>query len=313
MRTFNLLFFLNAYSDQNPSNAPSMSNFKWARDINGLQINNAESDSLSLAPGESQSLFNKVRSTSQDGTTQYSIALKPLSTNTYVLSWTGGTAPAFRADRAIGSDATTQVTVTQNGPVSTYASTAGTPFNFASISDGDSVKIGNLFNILNQGVWQVISHTATSISVINDQGVSEGPITLGTGFASQVDVFSAAGVQIGDTLNISSGFSPASFGNYAITQVYSNSLEFFFAGVLPQESNIMTQVAIYEAALSFIYLEADQPCSLIINGVAAGTVRPFVSDSSTLPGVFVRTDTIYSLSIQNNSINPANVWMALVG
>lgn len=313
MRTFNLLFFLSAYSDQNPSNSPSQGNFKWTRPINGLQAENADSRDLDLSPGESQTLFNKVRATSQDITTQYSIALKPLSTNTYVLSNTGGTAPAFRAQRAIATDATTQVTVTLNGPIATFTSTGGTLFDLSTVVVGDFVQIGSLFNILNQGVFQIISKTTTSFTVRNDVGAAEGPITLASGFAAQVNIFGSAGVQIGDTLNISAGFSPASFGNYPITQVYANSLEFFYAGVLPTEGPITTQVAIYESALSFIYLEADQPCSLIINGVAAGNVRPLVSDSSTLPGIFVRTDTIYSLSVQNTSLNPAKVWMALVG
>lgn len=313
MRTFNLLFFLNAYSDLNPSNSPNQGNFKWTRPINGLQVENADSRDLDLAPGESQSLFDKSRTLSQDGTTEYSLTLKPLSTNTYVLSHTGGTAPNFRTPRNIGIDATTQVTATQNGPVTTYTSPAGTPFSLGTVIIGDNVKIGSLFSALNQGTFQIISKTASSFSIRNDNGVTEGPITLGAGFADQVSVFSATGVQIGDTLNISSGFSPASFGNYSITAVYANSLEFSFEGVLPEETDIMTQVAIYEAALSFIYLEVDQPCSVIINGIAAGTVRPFVQGNSTLPGIFVRTDTIYSLSVMNESLNQAKVWMALVG
>jgi hypothetical protein len=316
MRTFNLLFFLNAYSDQNPSNSPSQGNFKWTRPINGLQVENAESDTIDLAPGESRDLFDKSRGTSQDGTTRYSLTLKPFTTNTYVLSYASGTSPNFRVQRSIGIDATTQVTVTQNGPVSTYTSPAGTPFSLGTVVVGDYVQIGNLFNTLNQtiqGVFQVISVTGSSFSVRNDQGVNEGPITLAAGFASQVSIFGSAGVQIGDTLNISSGFSPVTFGSYPVTAVYANSLEFFFAGVLPLESNILTEVALYESAISFLYLEVDEPISLIINGVAAGTVRPFVQDSSTLPGVFVRTDTIYSLSIQNASQNPASLWMALVG
>jgi hypothetical protein len=398
MPTFNLLFYLNAYSDRNPSNSPNMQNFKWSRPVNGLAIETAETEDIALAPGENQTVFSKSRTLDQDGTTLYSITLKPGTTNTYVLSWTGGTAPDFRIPRALGDDASTQVNVTQNGPVTTFSAPAlfasftgqiagmttnvtitanyvgsignsvvlsfdgiktvaleiadwnaanplntvtlttgngtqipsaagvidlaggATPFNLAGVQVGDSVTIGSLFNILNQSSqmcaansFQIIAVTATSFSVRNSQGVAEGPITLGAGFATQIEIFGAVGVQVGDTLNISAGFSQATWGNYPITAVYAESLEFFSASPIPLENNIMTQIAIYESAFSFIYLEADQPVSLIVNGVAAGTVRPFVNGSSTVPGIFVRTDTIFSLSVVNTGLSTANVFMALVG
>lgn len=313
MRTFTLQFFLQAYSDQNPSNSPSMSNFKWNRPINGLAVEEAESRTIDLAPGESQTIFSRNRTLSQDGSTTYSISLKPLTQNTYVLAWDGGTAPAFRVQRNIGIDATTQVTATVNGPVVTFTSPAGTPFSLGSVQIGDNVKIGNLFSILNQGVFQIISKTSSSFSVEIDTGVSEGPITLGSGFADQVNIFGAAGVQIGDTLQISSGFSPASYGNYLITQVYANSLEFSSVGQLPTESHINTQVAVYESAVSFLYLESDQQTAISINGGATEVVRPFVRLSNTMPGIFARTDIIYSLSITNTSLSPSRIWMAFVG
>ncbi len=129
MANLNFLVFLNAYSDPNSSNDPSLSNFKWDRELRGLPVANPQGVAFSLAPGETRTIFNGSRTLAQDGSTQYSIALKALTSNTYVLSNVGGTAPNFRTPRAPGADATTQVTVTINGPLAIFASTGGTPLS----------------------------------------------------------------------------------------------------------------------------------------------------------------------------------------
>jgi hypothetical protein len=313
MSKLNFLVFLNAYEDFNPSNDPSRSAFKWNREIDGLCVTNPLSQGFSLAPGETKTLFNGTRTLAQDGTTQYSTTQVPLSTNTYQLNWVGGTAPAFRTARTTGADATTQVTVVQNGPVFTFTSTGGTPFALLSGGAvvGDQVLIGNQFNTLNQGTFTLIAVTATSFTLVNQVGVAEGPITLGSGFASQVQIFSAAGVQIGDTLVISGGFSTVTQGSYPITAVTATYVQFYSTAILPLEGPIMTEaIAVYSAAKSFIYLEADQNCTVTLNGSNAAQVKPFIINNYTKPGVFMNSSTIYSMSVTNNSVNPANLYLA---
>src|ERR1700687_2028349 len=129
MSRFNFLLFLNAYEDRNPSNNPSRSVFKWERELSSLPVANPVSLEFSLAPGETRTLFNGSRTLTQDVTTQYNLALVAGKTNIYQLSWVSGTKPGFRTGRTSGADATTAVTVTLNGPVATFSSTGGTPFN----------------------------------------------------------------------------------------------------------------------------------------------------------------------------------------
>lgn len=304
--------YLNTYSDSAPSNNPSLNNVKWARDLSGLVVNNPKSEEYQVAPGESRTLFDGIRALLQDGTTEYSLALKPFSTQTYVLSWTAGTAPNFRTPRAIASDATTEVTVTKNGPVVTFTSTAGTNFNFATTLVGDEVTIGSLFNILNQGTFKVIAKTSNSISVENDLASPEGPIVLGAGFADQVAVFSAAGVQVDDTLIINAGFSLVTQGSYKISAVYANSLEFYSASVLPEEDDIQTNVAIYSSAKQLIYMESDSKLSVIVNGGDACDIEPFVINNAVQPGVMMLKSTIYSLEVENNGTDTANLFLIAV-
>lgn len=394
MQNFNFFIYLNTNSDANSSNNPSLSNFKWSRNLNSILVNDSESLSFSLAPGETKSIFSGVRTLAQDNTTQYSISLVPGTSNIYKLAWSGGTAPAFRTKRSPGADATTAVNVTQNGPLltfssapSTFASFSGqvagmttnivitadnagsggnsvaltfdgstsinaaisawnianpsntitltsgdgsqipnnleeidlsggitrTQFNLISggVQVGDQVLVGNLFNPMNQGIWKILAVSSTSFTIENEVGAVEGPITLGSGFASQIDIFSMAGVQAGDTLVISGGFSLVSQGSYQVVLVTDGYIQFYSTASLPQESNIMTQaVAIYSAAKQLIYLETDQPVNALLNGSVNNKIEPFVVSNSVQPGMLLLKSTTYSLSVTNNGTNTANLFFA---
>jgi len=314
----NFLIYLNAYADQNPSNAPSRSAFRWTRETNSLAISNPTSIQFSLAPGETRTLFNGTRVLTQDGTTEYSIALAPIAgqNTTYQLTWSGGTNPGFRTSRASGADATTQVTATLNGTVLTFTSTGGTPFNLTGggVQVGDFVQIGNLFNLANQGQFQIISFTATSFSVVNAFGVAEGPYTLGAGFASQIDIFSALGVQAGDTLLITGGFSPVTRGAYTVTAVTDMWVQFSSTAVLPVEGPILTEaIAFYYDAQSLVYLESNQKVTMVINGQGGNEIDPLANCQCVRqPGIFLRMSTIYSMTVTNVSQDTAQLYLASV-
>lgn len=312
MSTLKTLIFLQGYegSSSCSSNSPSKNFFKWTRESQS-SISSALSETFSVAPGESQSLFSGTIALTQDGTTQYSLALVPFQTSMYQLTNTGGTAPTFRTLRSIGTDTTTQVTTSLNGPILTYAFTGGTLPSLTSVQPGDNVLIGSDFNPANQGatgIWQIVSTTSTSFSVVNPTGVIEGPITLGSGFANQVRIFSADGVQIGDTLIISGGFSPVSWNSYQITLVTDAYVQFSYTGSLPSEGPITTEVAVYSMAKTFVYMESDQNLTITLNGGSPGpTIVPTVINGSAYPGAFLLNGVVYSCSVTNNSINVANV------
>jgi hypothetical protein len=208
--------------------------------------------------------------------------------------------------------------------ISLSGGAAAQPLNLVTsgVVVGDFVTVGSDFNADNQGTFQIISMTPISFSVVNTAAVGEGPITLGASFATQLQIFSDAGVQVGDTLVISSGFSPVSWGSYVITAVYAESLEFSSTAILPQETNILSPVVIYSMAKSIIYMESDQNLTVTVNGVAlAAQIQPFVVTncptglpSSALgvstPGILMLTSTIYSLSVTNNGLVAANVFLA---
>jgi hypothetical protein len=320
MNKLNLLVYLNAYADANPSNAPSRNNFKWTRDVNSIFVNNPNSLEFDLAPGESRTLINGMRTLTQDGTTQYSIALAPIAgqTTTWQLTWSGGTNPGFRTSRNSGANASTQVTVTQNGTVLTFSSTGGTPFNLISggVVVGDFVQIGNLFNIVNQGQYQIVSLTATSFSIVNAFGTAEGPYTLGSGYASQIDIFSAAGVQAGDTLLITGGFSPVTQGSYVVSAVTDLWVQFSFTGTLPTQGPITTEdIVFYFDAQRMIYLESNQQVSMVLNDSEANVLNPLIGVCGCVTmgtGIFMTTSIVYSMVVTNTSLSTAKLFLASV-
>lgn len=313
MSKLNFLVHLNTYSDTSASNNPSLSNFKWTREITGIPASNPISEAFSLAPGESKTIFSGVRTILVDGTTQFSLQLKPLSSSTYRLLATSGQIPGFRTARSTGADATTEVTAVVNGPIVTFSSTGGTAFNFASVVVGDIVKIGDQFNTLNQGEYKILAKTATSFTVENYTGVNEGPVTLGATFADQIRIFSATGVQEGDIVVIKSGFSSVTFGSYKVTDVTDNYIEFYSTSVLPQETGIISaDLAIYSQAKNLVYLESSQKSTVEINGTQMAAMEPFIINNSKQPGVFMIKATVYSFTVTNNSLDTASCFVATV-
>jgi hypothetical protein len=315
MSRLNLLFFIKNYQDCASTNAPKRGVVERTVDFNGLCCGDQGfGRELELQAGETKELFNGVRTLFQDNTTQYSVALKPMTTTTYVLSWSGGVAPNFRTPRVTGADATTQTTVTINGPLATFTSTGGTPLNLIAggVGVGDQVVVGTDFAPSNQGLFVVSAVTPTSFTVENLIAGPEGPITLGADFADQIQIFSASGVQKGDVVSITSGLSPVSWGNYNVLAVYANALEFGSTGVLPQEGPVTTEVNVYSNAKQLTYVEADGRCELTINGVAAGEVEPWVVRNHTKPGIFVRKSTQWQMAVTNPGLRTIKLFVAAV-
>lgn len=312
----NLLIFLNAFDDETETNNPSRNHFRWTRDLQSLSVSEPTSKCLTLPAGQSLSLFAGIQSTSADATTTWDIALKSGSSNTYVISHASGTAPDFRTKRVLGSDATTEVTVTKNAKLATFASTGGTPFDLtaAGMVVGDEVRIGPGFNVNSQGKFKVLSFTTTSFTIENELTVAEGPIILGADFDDDVRAHSADGIQVGDKVDIIAGFSPASFGTYEITDVADNFIEFFSLEALPTESAISNNpdaFLIYRDAKSFLYIESDQTLDIKINGSAVtNNLVPLRAGVEIKPGVFMSSGSLKSAEIINTSQESASIFYA---
>lgn len=314
MNKLNLLVHLNGYQDTNASNNPSQNNFKWQRDLQGVNISEPASKSLSLPAGQSISLFTGSVSTSADNSTAWNIALKAGTSQTYVISKASGTSPAFRAARTSGADATTQITVTKNANLLTFASVGGTALNLITggVTVTDEVRIGSLFNPTNQGKFKILARNSTSFTIENPSGQVEGPITLTSDFANQIMIFGSNGVQVGDKVDLIAGFSLVSLGTYDITDVSPDSIEIYSINALPTESAISNNpsaLMVYRDAKNFVYVESDQSLTIQIDGSSApNKLEPMTAGSTLVPGVFMSSASMKSLIVTNTSLETATIF-----
>lgn len=308
MSKLNILTSIFGYEDENPTNNPAKANFRWTTDLQGIEIKEPKSETIKLAPNQSKSLFSGMATLSDDNTTTYDITLKPSTTNTYIILHNSGTEPEFRTPRNIATDSTTEVTVSKNGPLITFTATGGTLWDLTDLVVGDEVRIGGVFNIQNQGKFKILSKTIDSFTVENSAGAAEGPATLGITYESQVRIYSSSGVQIGDKLDISQDFSSASFGTFEITDVTSNYIEIYSSKSLPEEISVQTTLSIYTSQKKFVYIESDKKIIISINGIISNKIEPIQFGTKQKPGMFLNTSSIYSLEIENKSLETATIF-----
>jgi hypothetical protein len=196
----------------------------------------------------------------------------------------------------------------------TFTSTGGTLFALIAngVVVGDQVRISTLFNTSNQGLFTILSRTATSFTIENETGLAEGPITLGAGFSTQVNIYSASGVYIGDKIDITGGFSSVTWGTYDITDVSHDYIEFYTTESLPTESAVSNNPAafsIYRNCKQFVYIESDQKLDIRVNGSSiTNYIEPIQIGTTQYPGIFMSTSSIKSIVVDNISTESADVF-----
>jgi hypothetical protein len=207
----------------------------------------------------------------------------------------------------------------QNGSA-TMTISAG---SFAAVVVGDTVFIPGLttgdtagpFNALNEGFWVVIgklsntSLTLTRLAGVTFQAASEAPVLTAN---SQLQAFSATGVQLGDAVSISAGFSTTTQSTYAVYTVTPGWFEVLASRALPLETSIIpgtTGMLFYSAAKRFVRLETDQPCIIQFNGDTGttGQLAPWSAGDPTLVAWSERVGPTFQVTVVSASLVPANI------
>jgi len=306
MSRLNVLVALNAFSDQSPSNSNSLNNFKWTRELACLEGESPKSDAFTVTPGQPVAYYSGLRTLGQDNTTEYTVSLK--SGSTYTLANTAGTVPTIALARATTQDITSQFQVTKNGPLAIFTRIAGTSLGGAVIQPGDIVEIYSNFSPLNQGLFTVLAASADSFTVENANATLE-TVTLSS--AASLEFYSLNNVQKDDVLTISSGFGLPILGSYIITKVKPGKVEFYSPNPLPT-STALSQVTIAKSSKQFIYLETSTAIKVTINGNDPVVVQPFITASGNKPGLLMLKSTIHSISLECDTIQSSEVFIATI-
>jgi hypothetical protein len=237
--------------------------------VQGVVVDNDKSDRLVLAPGETKDIMVTTRALLWDSTTQLTFERYVATDSNVRIKWTGtGTAPAFRANRNIGGDATTVVDMTRVSPYTVRITQgAGTAWTLGSVQVGDWIKFekstdafASPFSATNRGVTYQVQAKGTNYIDFVDNGSAalDTGITLGADFAFAVRVFSTGPIKIGDTIEISgSGINPSNCGRFEIVDVSPEYIEvvnpFSQAETVLYGSNSLT---VYEYLIGFVHLRA---------------------------------------------------------
>lgn len=180
----NLLFFLNTYADLLPTTVPSLSNFKWSREINGVPFNVENSQQIQVPVSGTTTNILPASFMELEATTTGNIAT---STALTITGATTGIAPGLLiVGTGIPAD-TTVVSITGTAVVMSKAATATTtgisvsfylPASFVYLESDQQVSViynGGTAMVLNpfrvNGLTQpavfFMAGAATSLTVTN--------------------------------------------------------------------------------------------------------------------------------------------------
>jgi hypothetical protein len=322
MSKVNLQVNLIAYDDIKVSNNPAIRPFDLLYKQSGLDASEPISQSKVIAPSTEMVIFDGIRTTSIDGSSAFTSTRPDINKNVYRFTNVAGTAPIFRTSRAIGADLTTVFTITVNGPIMTLTNSSGTAPNFTSVQVGDILNIlpGSGPSSSNQGRFTILAKTSNSLSVNNILTSAQTFTILDTSaFLVYSNGASGNQIQIGDKAIISAGFSSSVFGTYEILEVTPSWFEISIGypnGIPLESSKIPTASGLifYSSAKKMLLVAAQQRCSLKINGATGDNLEliPSELDNPEKPALFITQGVVYSLSINNLSIESLQILIASV-
>jgi hypothetical protein len=299
-----------------PSNNPARRYADWTRHIISESVQNPKVEDFDLLPGEARQIFSGVRSTSIDGTTAFDLTLHTNESSVYRLTHSGGTAPAFRTSRGLALNGEELTLTINNNATVLVELDALSSKTFTSVQIGDIVFLPGLttgdsatvFNTNNEGFWLVLAKTSKSLTLrrrIGESfiGVAESVVLTDD---DQFQAFSATGIQIGDALDVSGGFSVLTQKVFVVSEVTPSWIQFVSTESLPLESSVLptaSGLSFYSEAKRFVRVEVDQDALLRFNGDTSSSLRlsPRVPGDQEQVAHFEAWGSFWSLSIVNRS------------
>jgi hypothetical protein len=319
--TLNVVTKILAFADAEISSNPRLKAVDWLRDISGVPVADPQSELYTIAPGGSRTVFDGTFASTIDGTTTFDLSLSTLESSRYRMTHTGGTAPGIRTGRGLTLNGiAVTFTVNANGTV-TITVPPGSDFTNVQVGDnlfvphtttGDS---SSPISVLNAGYWEVLAKTSnTNITVVRPSGTDFEGVTQTVNLTSntQIRAYSADGVQVGDSMDITAGFSLSTRKTFEVTAATDLFVEFTSTTPLAAQSGILpgaTGLVFFDENKQFLYIEANQECAVRVNGDTGNFQRlsPPDASNSLMPAQYMRRGPTWLLSIVNLSSTSVNV------
>ena len=183
----------------------------------------------------------------------------------------------------------------------------GSPANIVAgqLIVGTGIPVGTYVNsFVNTTAFTVTSANATAGATYTNNGQTftvQGTIAAGTTLTTT----GTGAPTTSGTLTKASGTGDATIAFSAFTGPPITMSH-------PATSSGTPTLAFYNPA-SFLYLESDQPVSMIYNGGSPMAIQPFQINGITFPGVFFMNGPVYSVTITNPGAVAANIYFASMG
>lgn len=326
---FTLQYALLGYADTVLTQAPRQKLVDWSKSMQSLQVENPGGIPYTVAPASSLTIFDGTRALAADATTAWGLTQSPLNNSVYRLTWTGGTNPVLRADRGLQLTGEAVTVAVGTNATATFTIPGISLNTFAAVQVGDSLWVpgpttgdaATPFSVLNQGLWTVLSVSTYSLTCTRPigqtfQAVAETQTPTSNGL---VTAFAAAGVQLGDSVDLSAGFSTPTLKTYTpLLTVTSTFVEFQSMLPLSPQSGITpgaTGVVFYSQGKRMVFLEVDQEAVVQANGSTGSTERlsPFIAADPNNTAAYLKVGPCWSLTVVNRSINPLNLYFVAFG
>jgi len=313
------------FDDLPPTSNPTRKGIDQKLSLQNIPVDNDQTQEFHLDPAGSVTVVDGLRTISVDASTAFD--LTAIDAITYRLTWTGaGAAPVFRTDRAINLTGRTLDLVVNSNLSLTITADGGTPFS--AVVAGDVLFIPGIstgddagpFNDLNTGFWTVLTSSSTVMTVARDasiypvfSGISEADIASIA--ADEFMVFTSAGVQVGDTVDLSDGFALATLRSFDITAVTPGWVQFQSTAPLGEESDIVPGTAgitVYTNRKRFVLIMTDQEVAVQYNGVTGteNRIEPLLAGTLGFEGWETKFGTVWKLVLVNRSSARAKITVA---
>jgi hypothetical protein len=308
------------YDDAVSSNNPQRRAVDWRRVLSSIPVFNPRTHTVHIDPLAEVTIFDGSRTLGSDNTTEYALTSSLIDpASRYRLAWTSvGTAPQFRTERVMSLIGGSITLVLNSNSTMTATHSAGAVFGAVQVSDivfipGITTGDPSLFDSMNEGEWVVLSATSTTLVLTRKTGeiFSAASDIKAITTISQFQAYSASGVQVGDTLDLSSGFAASSRQSYKIVAVTSRLVEFTSTQPLALQTVTpgSSSVKVYSSSKRYVYIETDQALALKYNGATDETSRlePIIGGDPSFVGISEKWGTAYSLVLKNRSSARASV------
>lgn len=317
MSKLNLIATIVSWDDVDSGNNPALKFVDWHRSVLDIDTEGPQTRGYKIPPGQSLAAFDGTRALTLDDTTALSVGLVLNASDRYRFRWTGGTNPGFRTDRGLDlTGQTVSISINQDATVVFNASS-----DLSAVLAGDVLWIPGLdenvsspFHEGNQGFWEVLAVQDANNLVLTRNGefsAYASDVSLSVSAANQVQAFSAAGAQAGDTLVVTAGFAPTTQRTYAVVSATSTYLEVVSSVAIAGQTGIFPRAAgfrLFSDAKRYLRVESDQEVAATLSGEAtARTIVPWTPGDRSRPGWLEVCGPVYALSIANKSSQTANI------